>query len=301
MPPLSATSLKKQRRQYFTGELKRATQEQAGGSSLRLRAPQGAGQFETCDATFSRARGRKRASPDGAATAATACSRMLHGAAKRAAQGSQRSNQRRRRQVRQESNRSPPCQRGRRLRRSGAQWPPSRPKSRCMCTEGSKGGLRAYREPPGRYGTAPGPGPWEAGGGRSGCAAWQTKRRRGSIATRFAAARCHPATCRQPAARRARKQALPVGSPTQWRTDVGIWVQVLPQPRFALLQRAVNLNGVVLQGTRTGRKTRRGIAERSNDKNEEGFCLKKKEKPAGQMAHQQLQEQQQQAAMSQSD
>lgn len=34
------------------------------------------------------------------------------------------------------------------------QWPPSRPKSRWMWIEGSNGGLRAYIEPPGRYGTA---------------------------------------------------------------------------------------------------------------------------------------------------
>lgn len=38
----------------------------------------------------------------------------------------------------------------------GAQWPPSRPKLRWMVMDGSKGGLRAYIEPPGRYGTAPG-------------------------------------------------------------------------------------------------------------------------------------------------
>lgn len=37
------------------------------------------------------------------------------------------------------------------------------------------------------------------------------------------------------------------GSP---RTDVGVWVQVLPQPRLAALQRTVYLDGVVLSGCR---------------------------------------------------
>lgn len=145
--------------------------------------------------------------------------------------------------------------------------------------EGSKGGLRAYRLPPGRYGTA-----GAASGRRKALGERRLGRQQGMVSRVLV---CCPGPAEEWTApgQRARPACLPLppfarqdwphhprshpslfsqarpllhaaGSQAAWpptRTDVRVRVQVVPQPRLAALQRAIYLDGVVLRQAGGGR------------------------------------------------